>query len=202
MLLEVRIKTMSGLSFGRFLHAGPELCRIKPIAVFEIFTDQTTLDYLALCEKHKQHTRHAAKRLALVEAHLGLCRPLLYLQIPQGTRDWLKHLRASLVLKTNYNEPMGPVAQEICKLLKLHAVDFATRLVAGPLVLDIYNRNANVIYEVCPRHQFYANTSVFTATAKRRHELIVAMGFKLILVPERKWLQLCSNDEKLAMLKI
>ena len=75
------------------------------------------------------------------------------------------------------------------------------RVLAGPFVFDFLCLATRTVLEVNPDFQYYRGTLQPTALARLRHELIEAMGFRLVHLPARRWAGLVVySDSKLERL--
>eukprot|EP00371_Babesia_bovis_P000947 XP_001609594.1 hypothetical protein [Babesia bovis T2Bo] len=89
-----------------------------------------------------------------------------------------------------------PYLESISNTLSTMGIEHRNYMIAGPFVLDIYEPRSNTVIEVNREYQYYHNTTHLTSTARRRHELIAGMGFRLLHIPYRWWRQLGSDESK------
>ncbi|PFH32134.1 RAP domain-containing protein [Besnoitia besnoiti] len=94
----------------------------------------------------------------------------------------------------------SPLHQEVSHALAELGVDHSNSVLAGPLRVDMFHAASQTVIETCPVFQFYANSVSFTALSKRRHQLLLAMGFNLVLVPHQRWDAVKSSEEKKKLL--
>jgi len=80
-------------------------------------------------------------------------------------------------------------------------IDHQNKLAAGPLTIDICHTPTMTVLEAAEKWQFYLRSPQPTAMARRRHELLRAMGFRLVQVPYHRWSTLPGDDEKAAFLR-
>eukprot|EP00927_Polykrikos_kofoidii_P021367 TRINITY_DN20238_c0_g1_i1.p1 TRINITY_DN20238_c0_g1~~TRINITY_DN20238_c0_g1_i1.p1 ORF type:complete len:723 (-),score=116.48 TRINITY_DN20238_c0_g1_i1:126-2294(-) len=80
-------------------------------------------------------------------------------------------------------------------------IDHNNRLAAGPITLDACHLPTMTAVEVAAPWQFYLRSAHVTALARRRHEMLRAMGFKLVQVPFYRWNKLEDDDAKIAFLR-
>ncbi|CAK0877107.1 unnamed protein product, partial [Prorocentrum cordatum] len=74
-------------------------------------------------------------------------------------------------------------------------VEHNNRIAAGPLSVDICHLSSMTVVEVAAPWQYYLRSGQVTALARRRHELLRAMGFRLAHVPFHRWAALQGDDE-------
>ncbi|KAL8274703.1 hypothetical protein Esti_001418 [Eimeria stiedai] len=90
---------------------------------------------------------------------------------------------------------------DISRTLSLMGVPHVNAALAGPSKADIYLPRAQVVIEAVAGFQFYANTQTLTTMSKLRHELFAGMGFQVLLIHQRQWLQLDSDEAKMELLR-
>merc|ERR1719408_434064 len=86
-------------------------------------------------------------------------------------------------------------------LFKCLDIQHHNRLAAGPLTVDMCHVPSMTVVEAAERWQYYLRSAQFTALARRRHELLRAMGFKLVLIPYHRWNVLKNDAEKAEFLR-
>ncbi|KAK1934008.1 hypothetical protein X943_000449 [Babesia divergens] len=202
--------------------------RVKAITVLELFTDDMIVPFLNRCEFHRQQFRHYSRHLEIIELYLRLLKDDVYQQLDDATKQFLidarqntldKHVDkvATNALHDNHfmqrqtdceddesgwddedEEAAGMVTEDSSG--KPSKPD-TSALYAGPFVLDIYEPRSNTVIEINTEHQYYHGTTKLTATARRRHEIIAAMGFRLLHIPYRWWRQLQGDEPKVEALR-
>lgn len=85
-------------------------------------------------------------------------------------------------------------------LLRKLGVEHQNKLAAGPLTLDMVHTPTMTVVEAAEQWQFYLRSPQVTAQARRRHEILRTMGFKLVLVPYHRWGALEDDAAKEAFL--
>nr|CEL75919.1 TPA: RAP domain-containing protein [Toxoplasma gondii VEG] len=90
--------------------------------------------------------------------------------------------------------------EDVSRMLRKIGVGHSNSVMAGPLTVDMFHAASQTVIEVCPSFQFYANSVQFTALSKRRHQLLLSMGFKLVLIPHQRWGSLQTEEEKKKLL--
>jgi len=87
--------------------------------------------------------------------------------------------------------------QDVSRILgSVLGVTHHNRLHAGPMSVDICHVPSLTVIEVAPPWQYYLRSAQVTALARRRHELLRAMGFKLVYVPYHRWGALEDDIDK------
>jgi len=81
-------------------------------------------------------------------------------------------------------------------------VEHSNKLAAGPLTVDMCHVPTMTVVEAAPAWQFYVRSPVVTALARRRQELLRAMGFKIVRVPYHRWEALGSDEAKAEFLRV
>lgn len=72
---------------------------------------------------------------------------------------------------------------------------------AGPLLLDMVHLPTMTTVEAGAEWQYYRRSIRPTALARRRHEMLRAMGFQTVIVPHYRWYALPSNHERALFLR-
>merc|ERR1711957_1050190 len=91
---------------------------------------------------------------------------------------------------------------DVSRIIETHlGIDIRNRVSSGPLSLDICHFPSMVVVEPAESWQFYLRSIHSTALARRRHELIRAMGFRLAQVPCYDWDTLQDDSEKISYLR-
>ncbi|PHJ24186.1 rap domain-containing protein [Cystoisospora suis] len=85
---------------------------------------------------------------------------------------------------------------DVSHTLRSVGIDHSNSVLAGPLRVDVFHPPSNTIIETCPAFQFYANSVQLTAVSKRRHQLLLAMGFNVVLIPYQRWRAARTPDDK------
>lgn len=86
--------------------------------------------------------------------------------------------------------------EDVSRVLgRVLGVDHHNRIAAGPLTVDICHMPTMTIIEAAPAWQFYVRSPQMTALARRRQELLQAMGFSVVRVPYHRWETLGDDDE-------
>ncbi|CAE8601717.1 unnamed protein product, partial [Polarella glacialis] len=80
-------------------------------------------------------------------------------------------------------------------------VEHHSQLAAGPLTVDMCHVPSMTVLEAAARWQFYLRSPQVTALARRRQELLRAMGFKLVVLPYHRWEALQDDAAKAAYLR-
>jgi len=75
-------------------------------------------------------------------------------------------------------------------------LEHQNRLAAGALTVDMCHLPTMTVIDAAESWQFYLRSPQPTAQARRRHEILRAMGFRLVIVPYYKWSALQSDEEK------
>jgi len=75
-------------------------------------------------------------------------------------------------------------------------IEHNNRLAAGPLTLDICHVPTMTAIESAAPWQYYLRSPNVTAMARRRQEMLRAMGFKLVNVPYHRWSSLQDDSAK------
>eukprot|EP00929_Paragymnodinium_shiwhaense_P067938 TRINITY_DN34147_c0_g1_i2.p1 TRINITY_DN34147_c0_g1~~TRINITY_DN34147_c0_g1_i2.p1 ORF type:complete len:513 (-),score=124.93 TRINITY_DN34147_c0_g1_i2:395-1933(-) len=92
--------------------------------------------------------------------------------------------------------------QDVSRILSEHiALEHNSRLAAGTLTVDMCHVPTMTIIEAAAAYQFYLRSSKVTALARRRQEMLRAMGFKLIQVPYYRWDVLGDDEAKAGYLR-
>ncbi|GIX65335.1 RAP protein, putative [Babesia caballi] len=86
--------------------------------------------------------------------------------------------------------------EDVSRVMTLMGVAHRNFMVAGPFSLDIFEPKSNTVIEINTEHQYYHGTTHLTAMARRRHEMIAGMGFRLLHIPYRWWRQLEGDQAK------
>ncbi|CDR94888.1 hypothetical protein, conserved [Babesia bigemina] len=94
-----------------------------------------------------------------------------------------------------------PYHEDVSRVLTLIGVPHRNYMKAGPFILDVYEPKSNTVIEINTEHQYYHGTTHLTAMARRRHELIAGMGFRLLHIPYRWWRQLHGDEAKASALQ-
>ncbi|GBE61943.1 RAP domain-containing protein, putative [Babesia ovata] len=94
-----------------------------------------------------------------------------------------------------------PYHEDVSRVLTLLGVPHRNYMRAGPFILDVYEPKSNTVIEINTEHQYYHGTTHLTAMARRRHELIAGMGFRLLHIPYRWWRQLQGDEAKASALR-
>ncbi|KAK1442509.1 hypothetical protein BgAZ_300270 [Babesia gibsoni] len=111
--------------------------------------------------------------------------------------------------ETSFGSPSGCYAppifhcqyhEDISKTLDVMGIHHRNFMKAGAFTLDIYEPRSNTVIEINTEYQYYNGTTRLTAMARRRHEIISAMGFRLLHIPYRWWRQLEGHDAKVEAL--
>jgi len=92
---------------------------------------------------------------------------------------------------------VAQIANVCCKL----GLEISYDVTVGPFKVDMMHLASNTVVEVNYYHQFYANTKHLTATSRRRHDLLSAMGFNLIQIPFFVWDSLEDEPSKALFIK-
>lgn len=80
-------------------------------------------------------------------------------------------------------------------------VEHNNKLAAGPLTLDICHTPTMTVLEAGAPWQFYLRSSHVTALARRRHDILKAMGFNVVNVPYHRWHSLQDDEAKATYLR-
>mmetsp|Transcript_85743 Transcript_85743/g.223004 ORF Transcript_85743/g.223004 Transcript_85743/m.223004 type:complete len:1204 (-) Transcript_85743:112-3723(-) len=80
-------------------------------------------------------------------------------------------------------------------------IEHHNKLAAGPLTVDMCHVPTMTVVEAAAPWQFYARSPQMTALARRRQELLRAMGFKIVRVPYHRWESLDTDDAKVEFLR-
>jgi len=92
--------------------------------------------------------------------------------------------------------------QDVSRVLREGVgVDHDNRLAAGPMMLDICHLPTMTVLEAAAPWQYYLRSPRVTALARRRHEMLRAMGFKLVQVPFHRWGALPDDEAKAGFLR-
>lgn len=91
--------------------------------------------------------------------------------------------------------------QDVSRILAILGVEHHNKLAAGPLTVDICHVPTMTVVEAAARWQYYVRSPQVTALARRRQELLRAMGFQLVLIPYHRWDVLESDEDKTAYLR-
>lgn len=100
------------------------------------------------------------------------------------------------------NKYSSSLHSELSRILEtVLQVEHSNRLAAGPLTLDICHTPTMTVVEAEAPWQFYLRSSQATAMARRRQEMLQAMGFRLVNVPYHRWSVLQDDEKKAAYLR-
>lgn len=92
--------------------------------------------------------------------------------------------------------------QDVSRVLgEVLGVAHENQLAAGALTVDMCHLPSMTIVEAAARWQYYVRSPQLTALARRRQELLRAMGFTLVLVPYHRWDLLDGDDAKANFLR-
>merc|ERR1712039_10452 len=80
-------------------------------------------------------------------------------------------------------------------------VEHNNQLVAGPMTVDCCHMPTMTVVEAAARWQFYIYSTQVTALARRRQEMLRAMGFRVVQVPFHRWEALSNDEEKAEYLR-
>ena len=171
-----------GISSGRV--KGKDLLLLKGLTVVEILGSvdggMGVLDYLVMMESNCEKP---VKGLVLVEFWLRLIKPDLWNKIPENVKKWLK---------TPIPDEQEPKDSEKTQFFTqvLHSIKYLnviTNVMCGPFQTDFFFPQTNTLLELAPMFQFYQGSKTFTTAARLRHQLLRAMGFKLLVLPYHTW---------------
>uniref|UniRef100_A0A0G4FQS6 RAP domain-containing protein n=1 Tax=Chromera velia CCMP2878 TaxID=1169474 RepID=A0A0G4FQS6_9ALVE len=90
--------------------------------------------------------------------------------------------------------------QGVSEVLQMCGVYHVNGTRAGPLKLDVFIPCVSLVVECNPEFQFYQKTTHMTRASKMRHELLSAMGFRVVHVPFLSWDALGTFEEKATFL--
>ncbi|OEH75444.1 RAP domain-containing protein [Cyclospora cayetanensis] len=91
--------------------------------------------------------------------------------------------------------------RDISRVLNLMEVPHINSASAGPLKADCYLPHARAVIEAVSAYQLYTNTQTPTTLSRLRHELFAGMGFGVLLIHQRQWLSLSSDQEKMSLMR-
>jgi len=91
--------------------------------------------------------------------------------------------------------------QDLSRVLKGLGVEHHNLLAAGPMTVDVCHTPTMTVVEAGARWQFYLRSPRLTALARRRHELLRAMGFRVVHVSYHRWEALRDDEAKAAFLR-
>jgi len=104
--------------------------------------------------------------------------------------------------KYDKNRFTSPLHQDVSTILSDSLrIEHSNKVAAGPMSLDIFHMPTKTVIEVAPRWQFYLRSPRPTALVRKRHELLVAMGFSIVHIPFHKWEPLQNDEEKAEFLR-
>eukprot|EP00375_Theileria_parva_P001475 XP_764147.1 hypothetical protein [Theileria parva strain Muguga] len=185
---------------------GSECKRFKPITVMEMFTDEMIVEFIEKCEYHKCYFTCYSRNLDIIQLYLRLLKPDVYSNLKESTIDFLNKSRENNKEKRDLSNKKerrmsSSEHEDISRVLNLMGIKHQNCLEAGPFVFDIYEPKSKTVIEVNNKYQYYVGSNQLTSSAKRRHEMISAMGFKLLHIPYRWWNRLESDENKIESLK-
>ncbi|UKK02749.2 hypothetical protein MACK_002846 [Theileria orientalis] len=186
--------------------SGRECRRIKPISIMDMFTDDMTVEFLNRCEYYKSYFGDSPRNMGLIELYLRLLRPNVYNNLNKSTKQFLADLREyrksnKELLHEEKESTMSAEHEDISRILNIMNVKHQNCISAGQITLDIFEPTTNTVIEVNNKYQYYDGTMKLTSLAKRRHDLISAMGFRLFHIPYRWWNMLESDENKIEQIK-
>lgn len=90
---------------------------------------------------------------------------------------------------------------DISRMLTALGLEHSNKISAGPVLLDIVHLPSMVVVEAAALWQYYLRSPQITALARRRQEMISAMGFNLQVIPYFRWDTLKDDSAKAELLK-
>ena len=182
------------------------------MTILEIGDDLLNIDYLVL--SHRFHlTRNSSKlnpkQLLWVELYARLMKPVdVWSKVPDEVKEFLAEIRESSKAYKQDEDEASTISRsqviygEIENLLKSEfpGLLFLKDQKCGPFILDFFIPEKNLVLEICPEYQFYVRTQNLTSSARWRHSLIRAMGFKLVFITETEWSALESSVSEMSKL--
>lgn len=84
---------------------------------------------------------------------------------------------------------------DVSRVLSSLGVEHRNRVAAGPMLLDVYFKDMFIL-EAAATWQFYLRSAHLTALARRRHEMLEAMGFQLTIVECHRWEKLSEEAKR------
>lgn len=90
---------------------------------------------------------------------------------------------------------------DISRMLTALGLEHSNKISAGPVLLDIVHLPSMVVVEAAAPWQYYLRSPQITALARRRQEMISAMGFNLQVIPYFRWDTLKDDSAKAELLK-
>ncbi|CAK9086045.1 unnamed protein product [Durusdinium trenchii] len=195
------------------------LLRLKAIAVMELLDEGEAMrSYLQRCLEDRHHLVYS-RHLQMVELHVHLLYPNLWNSLSEEVRLFLEEIREAanasredshsddddlpateLVRQFDRQRFNSELHQEVSRMLSSMGLQHRNKLSAGPMVLDIHLAEMCIV-EAAPAWQYYLRSSHLTALARRRQEMLQAMGFQVIVIPHFEWFQLESPDAQREFLR-
>lgn len=199
--------------------APKNLMRLKAIAVMELLDDEDAMrSYLQRCERDRSHFWYS-RHLQMVELHVHLLYPKLWESLEDEVRLFLQEVRnaahdstisrddeddeddedneAPLAKRPNFDRKKfnSELHQDLSRILGSMSIPHQNKIAAGPMVLDIHLHDMCIV-EASAAWSYYLRSSHLTALARRRQEMLKAMGFDMAVIPYFHWEQLKDDDAK------
>ncbi|XP_953169.1 uncharacterized protein TA08805 [Theileria annulata] len=186
--------------------SGSECKRLKPITIMDLFTDEMIVEFIEKCEYHKGYFHGYSRNLDIIQLYLRLVKTEVYSNLSESTVDFLNKSSENLKEKREFSNKddrrmSSSEHEDISRVLNLMGIKHKNCLEAGPFVFDIYEPKSKTVIEVNNKYQYYVGSNQLTSSARRRHEMISAMGYKLLQIPYRWWNRLESDENKIESLK-
>jgi hypothetical protein len=200
-------KTLSeAVSSGRL--PGRDLATLKALTVVKLLDDFAMIDFFVNAAREPAMFEEYPTYLMTAELYVRVEKAeSVWKHVPEEAKGFLKSLRESsrfykadddaAEVEERRTEARGLDAfkAEVKKTLEAVAPDaqIIPNQVCGPYLVDFFFQTTNTILELAPEFQFFHKTQRLTATAKLRHQLLRAMGFKVVLLPYYDW---TGSDEE------
>eukprot|EP00434_Breviolum_minutum_P025879 symbB.v1.2.022881.t1/scaffold2049.1/size91137/8 len=179
--------------------------------------EEAMRSYLQRCERDRSHFWYS-RHLQMVELHVHLLHPKLWDSLEDEVRFFLQEMRKNAQGSAaehddgsdddDSGEAAAPVLrrfdrkrfnselhEDLSRILSSMGLGHQNKVSAGPLVLDIHLQDMCIV-EALAAWSFYLRSSHLTALARRRQEMLKAMGFDMAVVPYFRWEQLQDDDAK------
>eukprot|EP00435_Cladocopium_sp_Y103_P016194 s2296_g4.t1 len=201
--------------------APKNLMRLKAIAVMELLDEEDAMrSYLQRCERDRSHFWYS-RHLQMVELHVHLLYPKLWESLEDEVRLFLQEVRhaahdstvsrdeddeddeddeaptLAVAKRPNFDRKKfnSELHQDLSRILGSMGIPHQNKIGAGPMVLDIHLHDMCIV-EASAAWSYYLRSSHLTALARRRQEMLKAMGFDMAVIPHFRWEQLKNDDAK------
>ena len=143
-----------------------------------------------------------AENNAILALYLKSSHPSLFSALPETVREGL----AKSVTLGVKNHKISTFHKEVSRLLTKIGKPHVCEVALGPLSIDIMltcsgGNNSNLLIEVDGPSHFYDDTGRRTNESILKHKILNGLGFRVLRISHKDWLNLHATSEKIQFLK-